>query len=186
MKKLEGFYFDLYIHGSEFFADLRKLHDEERKKRERIAKRLNRASRLLSRIKAVESFDIWERTSHIDRDFFGNNDTRNERVKQLFAKKARIHWVLVAMYNCIAFDYVPPGRKRSRYLRWSKCNLEYRANLEQHRENVLQRKWDAKRAKVRKRRESVESRKARNDALIAMGIDPNKDAKGKNTTSQKK
>jgi hypothetical protein len=183
MKKLEGFFFDLYIHGSEFFADLRRLREEEQRKREHAERKRARAARILNRLQLVQRFDVWEATAHIERNFFGDNELRHERVKMLYAKKRRIEWVLTALYNYWAFDYVTPGLHPRKGLRWTRCCEMYRVLMESHNENVLQAKWDAKRAKVRQRRAKTEDRKAKNDALRAMGIDPKKKNDKTHTTS---
>lgn len=166
----DEFWLDAYFMGSAFYEDYLAERVKDQKRKERQARNRAKAGRLLKRLQFVRDFDVWKATEHIEPDFFGDNTRRFNRVKQLHAKKNRIWWVLNALYHYWAFDYVAPGTNPKRGLTYSKYCKVYMGHKENHKENVLQAKWDAKRAKVRERR----AKQAKRDAMRDMGINGKK------------
>lgn len=159
------FFLDLEMMDG-FFADIDALIrqealDAEKQKRywERRARNLVKAQRIQRRMQLVRDYDIWKLVAHMEADFFGEWDERNARIKLLYAKKTRLNWVLVSLYNYWAFDYKGPGFDPKKGLTFSRICRQYDNNFETFKEKLKQEKWDRKRARVRARRE------ARNDNL---------------------
>jgi len=142
-----------------FFSDLESLARVEAIENDRLAKywakrdaNLPKAQRLYKRLQVVREFDLWKATAHIEPDFFGSNKIRFNYVKSLYEKKARIEWTLKALYNYWAYDEIIAGFNPRRGFKYSTHRRVYLHNLAQHKENMRQKKWDAKRARVRAQR----------------------------------
>lgn len=162
-KRIRGVFLkELEFLATPFARYLKDKFEADEKERARVARNRAKASRLLGRIERVRAFDIWEATKHIDRNFYGENDKRNTRVKQLYAKKNRIEWMLTAIYKFWAFDETVVGfNPRLGLKRWSRIRKKFLLMREEHHERVLQIKWDIKRQRVR----AARARKAEKDAM---------------------
>lgn len=131
--------------------------DEEADRVERYRARRRRngpaALRVLSRLRKVESIDLFKMTQEEwIPDFFGEKHLQFERVKELHLKKARLVWFLTGLYQYLAFDFEGHGWTIRRGIKYSRHRKVWYRLLETHRENVRQQKWDRKRAKVQRRR----------------------------------
>lgn len=165
------FWLDLEYVFSGFHREA--LEERKREQRERERREANRAKamRLAMRLEVVRRFDIWKATEHIGPNFFGDNSKRYARVKQLYAKKARIEWILSSLYTYWMHGYVRPGTFPKKGLTYSKYRKVYMGHKDTLQEKIKQEKWDKKRAKVRKRRNrSGMTKRAMADALQAMGL----------------
>lgn len=136
------------------FRDLQDEIDKERRAYERRKRNEARGKRLLRRIYVVDHFDLWKATAHMRPNAFGNYD-RFERVKELHNKKARLQWILYAMYYKFVFNTPYNGMDRDKKLptKFSKFAKQYDRLYEDHLENVRQARWDEKRARVRARKQ---------------------------------
>lgn len=155
--------------ASQFFDDL----DHETREIERERLRLERywarrrangdkAYRVLLRWRKVEAIDLFKMTQHIEPNFFGEKTLQFDEVKRLYEKKARIVWFLAGLYRYLMFDDEGHGWSSKRGFHYSRHRKYYAKLREGLSEKVRQAKWDAKRARVRRRRELRE------------GIDPEK------------
>jgi len=88
---------------ADFFDSLDMLDNWDRfQRREKVRRKANkaRAVRLHNRLNIVRDYDVWTDTAQIE-------DTwdRYEQVKRAYRKKARLLWVLTALYQYWMFDY---------------------------------------------------------------------------------
>lgn len=145
---------------SGFFTKLDRLIAKEQKAQEfairlqrRIERNKRRADAVLSRIRQVESIDLFKATKHIGPNFFGEKTLQFEAVKVLHQKRDRILWYLRGLYTYLITGTQVNGWAKHRGLNnYSKHRTHYYALLELHKDRLRQEKWDKKRAKVRERR----------------------------------
>lgn len=149
----------LLVPAQDFIDDVDALIEAKRVEDERLRKywakrnvNADQARRIHKRLTAVLSVDAWDKTKHIPCDVFGDQHERIQAIIEIENKKLRIAWVLWAMYHWLMFDELFPGAKKygKRYSRYRKLWHHYHDDLQ---ERVRQERWDAKRERVRARRE---------------------------------
>jgi hypothetical protein len=165
------FFTDLKYHNefnSQWFWDLEEAKAREREQREKEehywARRrvnLHRALHFQVWLKRVEKIDLFKMTAHIEPNFFGEKQAQFDAVKKLHEKKARLIWVLSALHHYLAFDHHLFKQTQNKKLTYSAYRRVYLKQLEKHRENIKQAKWDAKRARVRDKRLGIKRGKKR-------------------------
>jgi len=155
------------LQAQEIFDEFDRLAQEEKtlhekQERYRIRREANRvkALRLINRIGVVRGFDVWEKTKHIEPDFWGDPIPRHDEIKKLYAKQNRILWTLYALYQYWMFDEPYIGSEPRKGIRYSVQRRIYKKHLKVHHEKIKQANWDRKRARVKSRRENTERNKA--------------------------
>jgi len=144
------------------------IHEEalrvEKAERYRLKRERNmlKALRIRPRLYRVQSFDIWANAEQQGEDDWGDLTPRNNEVKALYARKAKLVWILTTLFNYWSFDYRPTDfRPNKKTLTFSYLSKRYDEYLEQLKEQVRQDNWDRKRARVKAAREKREQRKAK-------------------------
>lgn len=160
-------YFKEY--NSQWFWDLTEAAAIEKirvEKEERYwaRRRINvrRALHIQKWLNRVKNIDLFQMTAHIEPNFFGDKKAQFDEVKRLYEKKTRIVWVLSGLHHYLAFDEHLVKQTQHKKLTYSAFRKVYYKQLEKHRENIRQAKWDAKRARVRARREGSNHNKGKN------------------------
>lgn len=158
---------------SKFFDNLDKIKDNAKREairleryRARRAINVDKAYRILRRLRRVEAIDLYKMTQHIEPDFFGEKHIQFDAVKKLHDKKHRLVWFLKGLYIYLAFDQESPGWSSKRGFSYSRHRAHYERLYEGHMNKLRQEKWDLKRAKVRARRNKDKKE----------GVDPQKTA----------
>lgn len=164
----QDFFHELDAYSDGFFEELDGLILEEKqelarmkKYREKSDRMLRKAQHIKPRLDKVLDFDIWKNARiNVGRDFWSTSDDVATEVKRLYAKRDRLIWVLCGWYNHLIGGnpatgtwYDPPGmNKPYKFVRLCK---RYDAFIDNMQERIKQEKWDAKRARVRARREKL-------------------------------
>lgn len=155
------------LRAEEIFAEFDRLAHEEklefdRQERNKVrrANNLAKALRIRPRLYAVKAFNEWA-TTQLGEDEWGDLTPRNNEVKAMYAKKAKLLWVITSLFKYWAFNErpYPTFKANKRTLTLSYLSKQYDKFLEDLQERVRQENWDRKRFRVRARREAIKNGK---------------------------
>jgi hypothetical protein len=168
--KQEDFFTDLALIAAQgFFDDVSELKASEIREARRRTRDVGKAHRIYPRLLKVREFDSWDKTKHIEPDFFGDKHEQFKAVKTLELKRRRIEWILWAMYHSWMFGVPCLGTKKygSRYSMYRKLWYKHAEALA---EQMKQQFWDRKRERVRSRRNKVKKRNSRKTAEETLAV----------------
>ena len=161
------FFQELEALDNQFFDDLDTMIAEDALEKQRqeeylLMRQANaiKARRIYPRLKWLEDFDVWNRTSHVGPDFWGENGHRIQACRELHEQRERMRWFYRALYNYWMFDIKIPWATKWMGLRYSRHRKYYLKKLKEHKRSARRRYREARRkhkALKQQRKETLSS-----------------------------